>query len=307
MKILVVEASMITQKLMERNLTEWGYEVISCMDELQSKEVLLSNDCPRLALIDWSLPEINGLELCRMVRSRNRDSYIFTILLTAKDKPEDIVQGLNAGADDYIVKPFNPQELRVRLRTGERIIQLQNDLIKAREQLQQSAITDSLTGLFNRRAFFAHIQQEILRSKRKECPLGLIMLDIDNFKTINDTYGHISGDHILREAARRIKDSIREYDIAGRYGGEEFLVQAPDCDESCTRTIAERIRIHFQEQPFVTANNSIPITISAGYMAAQGKIFDLPFDKLLHHIDRALYQAKRKGRNRVESAGELEV
>lgn len=302
MKILVVESSAITQQLLERNLHQWGYETLCFSSENEAHDIILSENCPRLALLDWNIPVINGLELCRMIRSRSRDSYIYTILLSARNKPEDLVQGLDAGADDYITKPFNPHELHVRLRTGERIIQLQSDLLKAREQLQQAAITDALTGLYNRRALFSQIQQELIRSKRSNSPLGLILIDIDHFKSINDSYGHIAGDHILKEAASRIIDAIREYDIAGRYGGEEFLIQAPECDEHSIRCIAERIRLNFQNKLFVVTGQSIPISISAGCISVSGETYDYPVEQLIHQIDQALYKAKRNGRNRVEKA-----
>jgi diguanylate cyclase (GGDEF)-like protein len=306
LKILVVESSPITLQLIERNLQCWGYDVISFSSEPECQSIILSEECPRIALLDWSSPSIDGLELCRMIRGRNKDSYIYTILLSSKNKPEDLVKGLNAGADDYITKPFNTHELQVRLRTGERIIQLQSDLLETRELLQQAAITDTLTGLFNRRALYSHMQQELIRSKRGDSPFGLIMLDIDHFKSVNDSYGHITGDHVLREASHRILKSIREYDVAGRYGGEEFLVQTPDCSEQSTSCIAERIRQSFQNTPFHVSNHSIPISVSAGFMSVQGKAFDCNIEILVNHIDKALYKAKRNGRNRIENAGEIQ-
>lgn len=304
MKILVIENSPITLQLIERNLHSWGYDVISYSSEEECQSIILSEDCPRVALLDWSTQEVDGLELCRMIRGRNKDSYIYTILLSSKNKPEDLVKGLDAGADDYITKPFNTHELQVRIRTGERIIQLQNDLLETRELLQQAAITDTLTGLFNRRALYQHVQQELIRSRRSESPFGLIMIDIDHFKLINDSYGHIVGDHVLKEASLRIQNSIREYDVAGRYGGEEFLVQTPDCNKSSTLRIAERIRLCFEQSPFLVSEHSIPVTVSAGYMCVNGKAFDYDIEQLIHHIDKALYKAKGNGRNRIECASD---
>lgn len=306
MKILVVESSPITLQLIERNLQNWGYDVISYSSEPECRSIVLADDCPRIALLDWSSQDIDGLELCRTIRGRSKDSYIYTILLSSKNKPEDIVKGLDAGADDFISKPFNTNELKVRLRTGERIIQLQNDLLETRELLQQAAITDTLTGLFNRRALYSQMQQELIRSKRSDSPFGIIMLDIDHFKSINDTYGHITGDHVLKEASQRILNSIREYDVAGRYGGEEFLVQAPDCSEESTKCIAERIRQSFQQTPFQVSNHSVPVSVSAGYMSITGKAFDCSIELLVNHVDKALYCAKRNGRNCVECAGAIQ-
>ncbi len=220
------------------------------------------------------------------------------LLLTAKGQKEDIVQGMNAGADDYITKPFNAHELKGRLRAGIRIIDLQEELISAREALRVQATHDSLTGLLNRKTILDILTKELSRSVRDGKPLGIIIVDLDHFKDINDTYGHIAGDAVLREAAQRMISSVRNYDYVGRYGGEEFLIVSPGCDISNIFNVAERIRHSFEEKAVYIPEGVINVTCSEGVTINEN--IDADENILIKKADEALYRAKNGGRNRVE-------
>jgi diguanylate cyclase (GGDEF)-like protein len=218
------------------------------------------------------------------------------LLFTSKDDKEDVVTGLEAGADDYLTKPFNQRDLQARLRVGWRILDLQDGLIRAGEQLRFQATHDALTGIWNRAALLDLLQREIERARRSRSSTGLLMLDLDHFKKINDTYGHLTGDVVLREVALRVTQVVRSYDFVGRYGGEEFLVVLPDCDANNALQSAERIRTAIAAQPILASSTEIPVTVSLGATAA---MFSTPSEseKMLATADTALYQAKNAGRN----------
>ena len=210
------------------------------------------------------MPNLNGIDLCRLVRERASSPYQYILLVTAKDDKQDLVRGLEAGADDYLSKPFDRDELRARLRTGRRILTLQDEQLKAREELRLQATHDGLTGTWNRNAILDLLHREYELAARSGSTIGVIMLDVDHFKQVNDTYGHLAGDHVLVEAARRMQQAVRSYDLVGRYGGEEFLVVSPDCDREQIQICAERIRSAMAEQPVLALDSRIAITVSAG-------------------------------------------
>ena len=188
------------------------------------------------------MPQMDGVEVCRIVRQSGGEPYVYILLLTARGHQAEIIQGLEAGADDYITKPFDLHELKARLRTGERIVELQGQLIRTREQLRVQATHDYLTGVFNRMAILAVMEKELARSRRDGSSVAVMMADIDHFKSVNDTYGHQAGDIVIRETARQMLASIRLYDSIGRYGGEEFVLIAPGCDLPLAMAQAERLR-----------------------------------------------------------------
>jgi diguanylate cyclase (GGDEF)-like protein len=248
-------------------------------------------------VLDWMMPHVDGVEICRVIRKLAQEPYIYVILLTARGRQEEIIEGLEAGADDYITKPFDLDELKARLRAGKRILDLQEQLVFAREQLRNQATHDSLTGLLNRPAILETLHREVSRSAREGTPVTVIMADLDHFKQINDTYGHVVGDDVLRESARRMLNAIRDYDSIGRYGGEEFLVIAPGCGAREATIQAERLCACVSAAPIDVAGHHILMTLSVGVAACTDR---KQADDLLRIADEALYEAKNAGRNRVE-------
>ena len=239
-RILIAEDDPISRRLLEVTLGKWGYEVISCPDGESVWETLQQPEAPSLAILDWMMPGMDGLQVCQEVRQMMTEPYTYILLLTAKSQKADIIAGLEAGADDYLTKPFDASELRMRLRAGRRILDLQAELIFVREELRTQATHDSLTRLLNRAATCDILQRELERAEREELPLSIILADIDFFKRINDTYGHLAGDAVLRETSQNMKAVVRPYDGIGRYGGEEFLLVLPGCDDEAAAMLAER-------------------------------------------------------------------
>jgi two-component system, cell cycle response regulator len=299
LKALIAEDNPGFRLALERMLKKWGYDVVAAANGLEAWEILRGDDPPRLAILDWMMPEVDGLEVCRRVRELNREPYIYILLLTAKDTPQELIEGMEAGADDYLRKPVDTHELRVRLRAGRRILDLQQELVEARDMLRRQASRDPLTELFNRNAMFEILARELKRAKRESTTLSLIMADLDRFKDINDILGHAAGDEVLREAARRMSACVREYDAPCRYGGEEFLIILPGLDLTGAIARAEGIRSAFAATPFQIAEGLHNVTCSLGVTASSGAAgFDAP--ALLQEADEALYTAKHNGRNRVE-------
>lgn len=247
------------------------------------------------------MPGLEGPQVCQRVRARPDRPYTYVLLLTARSRKDDLLQGLESGADDYLTKPFDAQELRARLHVGRRILDLQNGLIAAREELRFRATHDELTGLANRRVILEAISREHARHLRDGGSFGIILIDLDHFKNINDTHGHLAGDAVLKEAARRMTNSVRPYDTVGRYGGEEFLVLVPSCDPEGAMKLAERIRESLHAQPIVADVGPVHITASCG-VAASSSANPLDPQNLLRLADEALYRAKEQGRNRSELA-----
>jgi len=246
---------------------------------------------------------MDGIELCRKIRSRNEGPYLYVLLLTARDDRQDVVTGLNAGADDYLTKPFDADELRARVRAGRRILELQQALLHARDALQFEAAHDPLTVLWNRGAILSFLQKEIDRQSRNFLPLAVLMADLDHFKQVNDTYGHLVGDAVLQEVARRLMAAVRSYDLVGRYGGEEFLIIFPGCNHADLMASAERLRRTIADRPIETSAGTIAMTLSLGCASAQPDGAGMQScTTLLHSADTALYAAKAGGRNRVEVA-----
>jgi diguanylate cyclase (GGDEF)-like protein len=299
LKVLAAEDNAVFQSVLRSLLTKWGYEAVIARDGLEAWDILQSNDAPRLAILDWMMPGLDGVEICQRIRAARREPYVYIVLLTARTEAQDVVEGMEAGADDYLTKPFNARELRVRLRAGSRILELQEQLLHAREALRVQATHDGLTGLLNHSAILESLRNELARANREAQPLAALMVDIDRFKSINDTYGHQTGDEILKEAARRMKGAVRRYDAVGRYGGEEFLILLPGCDSESGQLQAERIREALADSRFDAAGQAIHVTCSIGVAF---RPFPSPGDavNLVSEADEALYRAKELGRNRVE-------
>ncbi len=301
MKILIAEDDPVSRRLLEAKLVKWGYDVVVTCDGDEAWQALQAEDAPRLAILDWMMPGTDGVEVCRWMRKEATDVYTYIILLTALQRDEDLITGMEAGADDYITKPFKANELRVRLRAGRRIIELQNELIEAREALRDKATHDPLTGLWNHEEILGILERELARAEREGGHVGAIMADLDHFKSVNDTYGHMAGDAVLRMAARRMLSMTRAYDFVGRYGGEEFLIVLPGCDRECASAFAERLCLCISRDSMDIPEGMIPITISLGVAASRsGNKWSA--NSLVQIADLALYLAKKNGRNRAEVA-----
>jgi diguanylate cyclase (GGDEF)-like protein len=296
-RVLVAEDDPMFRKILESWLVEWGYRVTLAEDGAEAWQTLQQQTPPQLLILDWIMPKINGVELCRKVRAWNRTPYQYILLATAKDAKQDLVRGLEAGADDYLTKPFERSELRARLRACNRILTLQDDQMQAQEQLRFQATHDPLTGVWNRSAILDTLRRELGRAERSRATMGLLMLDVDHFKRINDTHGHIVGDAVLKEVTQRILKAVRGYDSVGRYGGEEFLVVLPGCTREQIDHGAERVRSAVDSGPILVHGTKIPVTISIGAaVTSQNRI---TANEILVAADGALYRAKEVGRNRT--------
>jgi diguanylate cyclase (GGDEF)-like protein len=303
--ILIAEDDLISCRILDKNLKNWGYTTILAKN---GKDAWKSLQDPglRLALLDWMMPEIDGLELCKKIRLENKPNYTYIILLTARDNPQDIINGLEAGADDYMTKPVNFLELRARLQTGQRIIQLEDKLLETQKQLYNLATKDSLTMLWNRASILKFLEEELDHGARDEYPTSVIMLDIDNFKKINDEFGHLAGDRVLQAVTACLRANVRPYDKVGRYGGDEMLIVLPNCSLFCVAKVAERLRHSCAKNKFKVGGSIVSITLSLGCTSSERHARPT-VDRLIRISDKALYKAKRTGRNRVALSDDLET
>jgi diguanylate cyclase (GGDEF)-like protein len=300
-RILIADDEVLSRRLLEKTLERAGYQVISVDNGRDAADQLSRPDAPRLALLDWIMPELDGLGVCREVRKRREHEYVYMVLISSRESKEDIVAGLESGADDYLTKPFDAEELKARLRTGQRILSLEDRLVEAREQMRFKATHDALTSLLNRGVMLDLLSRELARSNRERSCTSILMCDIDHFKNVNDTHGHAVGDEVLREVANRLRSSVRSYDFVGRYGGEEFLVVLNNCEPPFALTRAEEIRKNVSLHPIQTAHGPVQVTISSGLLFSRDWGVRSAED-LLHEADVALYAAKAAGRNCVKIA-----
>ncbi len=298
MKVLIADDSIVSRHVLEAALRKAEYDVVSAADGTEAWQLLQEEDAPKLVILDWMMPGLTGLEICQRIRQQARETYIYVLLLTSKNNREDLIAGMTAGADDYITKPFDHQELQVRIRAGRRILDLHAELLEAREALREQATRDSLTTLWNRASIFDILDKELSRGDRERIPIGVVLIDFDHFKLVNDTHGHIAGDSVLRESARRLLGTLRPYDSIGRYGGEEFLVVLPSCDQAGAQSQSERMRLAVMETPMHIHGGTVLQTASLGATIAQPGEFESA-EALIRTADQALYAAKALGRNRV--------
>jgi diguanylate cyclase (GGDEF)-like protein len=300
MQALVVDDSAVYRKLIGDHLRSWGFGVILAESGSEAWRILEQPNAPKLVLLDWVLPDLDGLELCQRIRQAGASSpYTYIILLTSKEGRQNMLQAMQAGADDYLVKPFDELELKARLLVGKRILDLQEELVSARESMRHAATHDSLTGLTNRGEILAMLERELERARRERKPVAVILCDVDHFKDVNDTLGHLFGDEALREIGRRLRSQLRVYDGVGRYGGEEFLMVLPSCDLPNALLRADGLREIIAKTPVVCSGEERLITMSMGVAvsACEGKN---EVEMLLNQADAGLYKAKENGRNRIE-------
>ena len=293
MKILLVEDSYIERTKLGTFLTDWGYEWKGVGSGTEAAKLLDGPNPPELALLDWVLPGLDGIDVLRRIRKLTQGNYIYTVMLTAKTQKKDRLMAMEAGADDYLSKPVDPLELRSRIAVGKRILDLQ-------QSLRFAATHDFLTTLLNRSEILAALEREVARGARDDKPATVILADIDHFKRINDTMGHAVGDEVLKEVARRLKEDLRPYDVVGRYGGEEFLLILPGCNLANGVKRADEIRKIVSAKPIATPAGTTSVTVSMGVTASDHSRYCMPAE-FLQEADASLYRAKNNGRNRVEA------
>jgi two-component system, cell cycle response regulator len=294
-RVLIAEDDATSRMLLERMLTNWGYEVTVTRDGGEAMRALSADDSPRLAILDWMMPVMDGVDLCRSLRELETQQPPYIILLTSLAEKESLVAGLEAGANDYVRKPYDPDELRARVEVGRRFVELHGQLAEARRALEFQARTDALTGVLNRGATLLALEQEMQRATRDGAPLGLGMLDVDRFKRVNDVHGHATGDAVLREVVKRSLSVLRPYDLCGRFGGEEFLFLVPGAGEAELTGVLDRVHDVVGASPIVVGSVELVVTVSLGG-AVRGQE---SADSLIARADEALYVAKKRGRDRV--------
>jgi diguanylate cyclase (GGDEF)-like protein len=297
MKVLLADDDDFYRHALRKVLETWGYEVITASDGIEALRILQNPDPPNLAILDWMMPGMDGVNVICRVRARGEVPYVYILLATTRDQKKDVITGLEAQADDYLTKPVDLRELRARLQSGQRIIDVQANLAMKQRELSYRATHDSLTGIWNRSAILGIVDREVDCSKRMKKNLCLALADVDHFKAINDSYGHVAGDAVLIEVAARMQSALRHYDTIGRYGGEEFIVVMPGFEKRRAYRMAERLRTRVAENPFLVLERKISVTLSIGIAIDSGV---REAGLLLRAADDALYRAKARGRNRVE-------
>ncbi len=293
-RLLIADDDAFSRRFLAKTVEQWGYEPVLACNGQEAWEIASQDDAPKLLLLDWMMPDIDGLELCKRVRRAKGNAATYITMLTASNSTSDLISAINAGADDFVTKSFDIRELEVRLRAGKRIVELQ-------EALWNLATCDPLTNVWNHGAIIAQLERELSRAERKGEDVAVIMGDIDHFKSINDTYGHKGGDVALVDVAKRLACELRTYDSVGRYGGEEFLILLPEPGHNTASPVIERLQTCIANTPFMVEGKPLSITMSFGVATAKGQESFDP-ETLVKAADKALYRAKENGRNRMEFA-----
>lgn len=298
MKILIADDAATMRALLLSGLTRLGHEVEVVADGDDAWKVLERPEAPEIAILDWMMPGMKGTDICRKLRERKDGRYVYVVLLTGLDNSTDLQAGIEAGADDYMTKPFKPAELDARLKAARRILVLQSELQAARAEILGMAYRDALTKLPSRRAIRAHLNDTVTRAAREKTFLGVILLNIDGLGQINNRHGDSEGDAVLQQVAARLSETIRPGDNAGRFGGGEFLVVAPGCNMYEASMYAERLRKALCDKPVASPRGPIGVSASVGVSAGQAE----PNQKaqtLIAAAYQALARAKAAGGNKV--------
>jgi diguanylate cyclase (GGDEF)-like protein len=305
MRVLVAEDEPVSRHLLEKLMVQWGYEVEVATDGDQAWWMLQREDAPRLAVLDWMMPGMDGLEICRELRRAAGGPYVYILMVTARAQKQDIIHGLDAGADDYLTKPFDAEELRVRLRAGRRVVELQEQLLAMRDAAVYPDTHDFLTGLWNRAGILAVLRRELARDRGPAPLLGLLLGNLDNFRLLLERHGPLVGEGVLREVARRLRSVCRAGDSLGRYGGKEFLILLPGCDALQAVELGELVRDAVGARNVDVYSKSLPVTMSVGVTTTEDGCDP---GRLLLTLETAVQRAKRRGRDRVEMTrcGELD-
>jgi diguanylate cyclase (GGDEF)-like protein len=298
--VLLVDDSPVARKLVENALPPDEYEILAVETGREALE-LFEKRRPGLVITDWLMPDLSGIELCERLRSDFANSFTYIILLTGVTEKSEVVRGLQAGADEYLTKPFHAEELAARVAVGRKIVGLQREIEAKNRLLEQLALTDALTDLPNRRGIEQWAKRELSGAMRHSFSFWVIMADLDKFKSVNDTYGHEAGDGVLKAFAEILQTNSRQCDICGRIGGDEFLVVITHSDREGVELAIERIREQVEALKFTFGGRHAKVTASFGIASLQ-RGEPTNFDRLIAQADDALYSAKRGGRNRIELA-----
>lgn len=296
MNVLIADDEPVSRRLLEILLNKWGYEATVACDGDEAWHILQDGTCPRIAILDWMMPGLDGIQLCRRIRQRETRLHTYVLLLTAKQAAEDVNGGFKAGADDYLSKPYAVPELKARLRAATRIIELEDQLAAAREALKMETARDPLTGLWNRSSILEILHREVHIARRQSSPLAVLMAGIDYFEQIDHKHGHLAGDAVLREAARRIRSSIRVCDSMGRYGRGQFVIVSPACERAGALTQAHRVRSRVCQETIKTYETDLPVTVSLGITVCYS---NHQAHELMSAAHSALAEARKTGHNRT--------
>jgi len=300
-RVLVADEDAALRMSLRKTLGDWGFEVVLAKDGTEALSLVEQHRPPDVAILSRTLPKIDGMEICGRLSKDAREYCPYLFILARRGGERDMAGALESGADDYLVAPFGKRELRARLTAAERILTRRDGLIRSRDEFRHQATRDALTGVWNRGAILGILAYELSRAERTDgCEgrsTGILMLDLDHFKSINDTHGHLAGDLVLRETGKRLSRSLRASDSIGRFGGEEFLIVAPGCNEEELRELAERLRAEIESEAVCLGAAEVRITASIGAAIAPAK--ESLASRAIAAADLALYQAKRSGRNRT--------
>ncbi len=297
MKVLVADDDPGTRRVMSHQVETWGYKPVVASDGQEAWDILLEKDPPRIALLDWMMPRLDGVSLCQRLSEREKEHFVYSILMTVRSGAKDLIFALENGAHVFLRKPLCLDELHCQLRIGERLVHAYDMNLEYAHRVEQLAMTDPLTEIFNRYSWFDRAEQEVHRALRNQHDLSLLFIDLDRFKSINDTYGHTSGDTVLKQMVRQWRTKLRDYDIFGRFGGEEFVVLLPETSLVQAEEIARRLCEASRELQITTAKGDIRVTASIGVAGICSEGDSL--EAMVYRADEAMYMAKDSGRDTV--------